>query len=153
MGEIAGMGLNVLSIFNDDVIIRANQRWGKSLEDCRMYVAGGCQEICVGREVNCRAYVYLNLVQMLNASLYPEYWNQVFKQDGLEFLPAYREETFEGFYAAVMENYRNELLMFMAKYNGFGMWWKTINPSLLFSATMQSCIEKSDGCIRGRRCI
>lgn len=143
LGEIAGMGLNVLSIFNDDVIIRANQRWGKSIEDCRMYVAGGCQEICVGREVNCRAYVYLNLVQMLNASLYPEYWNQVFKRDGLEFLPAHREETFEGFYAAVMENYRNELLMFMAKYNGFGMWWKTINPSLLFSATMISCIEKA----------
>lgn len=34
VGELAGMGLNVLSIFNDDVIIPANQKQGKSLEDC-----------------------------------------------------------------------------------------------------------------------
>lgn len=81
VGELAGMGLNVLSVFNDDVIIPANQKQGKSLEDCRLYVAGGCQEICLSNEVNSRAYTYLNLVQMLNGSLYPEYWNDVFKRD------------------------------------------------------------------------
>ncbi len=32
-----------------------------------------------GEEVNCRAYTYLNLVQMLNGSLFPEYWNTVFQ--------------------------------------------------------------------------
>lgn len=143
LGELAGMGLNVLSVFNDDVIICANRKWNKSLEDCRLYVAGGCQEICVGREVNCRAYTYLNLVQMLNGSLYPEYWNIVFQKEGLKFLPAYQEDTFESFYKVVMENYRNELNMFMERYNYFGMWWRKINPSLFFSACMSSCIEKA----------
>lgn len=143
LGELAGMGLNVLSIFNDDVIIRANRKRGKSLKDSRLYVAGGCQEICAGREVNCRAYTYLNLVQMLNGSLYPEYWDTVFQRDGLKFLPVYREDTFEAFYTTVMENYRNELNMFMKRYNDFGMWWRKINPALFFSACMPSCIEKA----------
>ncbi len=31
LGELAGMGLNVLSVFNDDVIIRANRKRGNKL--------------------------------------------------------------------------------------------------------------------------
>lgn len=143
LGELAGMGLNVLSIFNDRVIIQANRKWNKKLEDCRLYVAGGCQEICVGNEVNCRAYAYLNLVQMLNVSLYPEYWNKVFERDGVSFRPAYKEETFEGFYRAVMENYQNEINMFMNRYNEFGMQWRKSSPSLFFSAVTPSCTEKA----------
>lgn len=143
LGGLAGMGLNVLSVFNDDVIIEANRKRGKKLEDCRLYLAGGCQEICLSNEVNSRAYTYLNLVQMLNGSLFPEYWNQVFKQDGLQFIPATNARSFEEFYNIVMENYRNELNMFVRKYNEFGSWWKIINPSLFFSATMPSCTEKA----------
>lgn len=141
VGELAGMGLNVLSVFNDDVIIPANQKQGKSLEDCRLYVAGGCQEICLSNEVNSRAYTYLNLVQMLNGSLYPEYWNDVFKRDGFKFIPAANASDFEEFYHIVIENYRNELNFFVKKYNEYGSWWKIINPSLFFSATMPSCTE------------
>ncbi|MDD2970121.1 MAG: pyruvate formate lyase family protein [Lachnospiraceae bacterium] len=143
LGELAGMGLNVLSIFNDDVIINANHMRNKKLADCRMYVAGGCQEICLSNEVNSRAYTYLNLVQMLNGSLYPDYWNKVFSEDGLSFVSARKADTFEAFYDIVMDNYKNELNMFVRKYNEFGAWWKTINPSLFFSATMLSCIEKA----------
>ena len=41
----------------------------------------------------------------------------------------------------VIENYRNELNFFVKKYNEYGSWWKIINPSLFFSATMPSCTE------------
>lgn len=143
LGILSGMGLNVLSIFNDDVIIEANRRKNKKLEDCRLYVAGGCQEICLSNEVNSRAYTYLNLVQMLNGSLFPEKWNPVFAADDFSFAPAWEADSFEEFYRIVMENYCSELHMFMRKYREFGTWWKTINPCLFFSATMPSCIEKA----------
>ena len=78
---------------------------------------------------------------MLNGSLYPEYWNDVFKRDGFKFIPAANASDFEEFYHIVIENYRNELNFFVKKYNEYGSWWKIINPSLFFSATMPSCTE------------
>ena len=143
LGEVAGAGLNVLSVFHDDTIIEANRRQGKRLSDCRLYVAGGCQEICLSNEVNCRAYTYLNLVQMLNGSLFPEKWNRIFAAEGFTFQPAWKEESFEGFYRTVLANYENELRMFVERYNRFGSMWRVINPSLFFSATMESCTEKA----------
>ena len=143
VGELAALGLNVLSVFNDDVIIRANEAQGKKPEDCRLYLAGGCQEILVDHEVNSRAYTYLNLVQMLNGSLFPERWNEVFARDGFRFESACEAEDFETFYRIVMRNYQREIDFLAARYSKFGSNWKTINPSLLLSATHPSCIRKA----------
>ena len=74
LGKLAGKGSNVLSVFNDPVIIDAQKRQGKKERDCYSYLAGGCQELVLQNEVNCRANVYLNLPQMLLMQFHPENW-------------------------------------------------------------------------------
>lgn len=65
-------GCNVFSFLNDDVQIEAAVRMGKTLADARMYSAGGCQEpILDNCEFNSRAFVYINLPQLINAILDP----------------------------------------------------------------------------------
>ncbi len=65
VAELAASGQNGLAIFNDDVIIAANEKAGKALRDCRLYVGGGCQEnVLENTEQNSRATIYLNLLQM-----------------------------------------------------------------------------------------
>lgn len=141
LARIAGMGMNVLSIFNDDVIIQAQYKRGKSIEDSRLYLAGGCQEITLSNEVNCRAYAYLNLAQMLQPSLFPEKWERVYSAENIKFAPAWEADTFEEFYHLFLANFKLQVQAFEARFNYFGNFWKTINPCLLFSATMIECID------------
>ncbi len=78
-------GDNSLSLFNDDVIIAANIREGKAVEDCRLYVGGGCQEnLLENTEVNSRATIYLNLAQVLRMGLFPEEWAWFTAREGLQ---------------------------------------------------------------------
>ena len=66
LGKIIAKGKNVLSIFNDEILIPANVRQGKELADARLYVAGGCQEPLLSEtEINCRAYIYVSLPKLL----------------------------------------------------------------------------------------
>lgn len=59
-------GNNNVCVFNDEVIICANQKAGKALEDARLYVAGGCQEnILAECEQNSRATVYMSCLPAL----------------------------------------------------------------------------------------
>lgn len=143
LGKVAGSGLNVLSVFNDEVIIPANRKRGKELEDCRLYQAGGCQELVVDQEVNCRAYVYINLPQMLQPSLFPEKWGKIYEPEQLRFVPAWKAESFEEFYRLFLQNMRMQTEALARRYASFGSKWRTINPAPLFSATMKACIEQA----------
>lgn len=143
LSRVAGAGLNVLSIFNDEVIIAANAKRGKAIEDCRLYQAGGCQELVVDREVNCRAYVYLNLPKMLAPSLFPEEWEAVYAPEQLRFAPAWRAESFEEFYRLFLANLRLQTEALARRYSAFGQTWRVIDPAPLFSATLPDCIESA----------
>lgn len=143
LGKVAASGMNVLSVFNDEVVIPANRKRGKDLEDCRLYLAGGCQELVVDQEVNCRAYVYINLPEMLQPSLFPEKWEEIYRPEQLRFIPAWKAETFEDFYRFFLMNLRMQTEALARRYSSFGAYWRTINPVPLFSATMKSCLENA----------
>jgi formate C-acetyltransferase len=87
LSELTLSGCNALAIFNDEVIIPANVRMGKALEDCRLYVGGGCQEnLLENTEINSRATVYLNLAQVLLTGFFPEKWSFFSEREGLRLL-------------------------------------------------------------------
>jgi formate C-acetyltransferase len=66
-------GHNVFALQNDDVLIPALVRHGKSVQDARLYVNGGCQEtICEGTEHSAGAYYYFNLPRVLDLCLLGE---------------------------------------------------------------------------------
>ena len=142
LGNLAGMGTNVLSVFNDKVLIDAQVKAGKQTGDARLYLAGGCQEPTLSNELNSRAYVYLSLPTMLNAAIFPEQQSKLYSDAEIDFMPAYKADTFTQFYEMAMYNFNAQMLYIASKYNHFGRYWVKVNPCPLYSATMEGCIEK-----------
>lgn len=148
IAEIAALGRNALTILNDEVLIEAHHKIGKKLEDCRLYLAGGCQEPVLSNECNNRAFMYLNLPQLLNGMLFPkelDFWTR----EQIMLCRPDQEKTFEGFYESVIYNLSQFLFACAGHYNRFEQIWAEINPMPLFSATMDSCIEKKKDISRG----
>lgn len=65
LASLMRTGNNNLIIENDDYIIPMFERMGLSPEDARTYVGNGCQEVICANQLHSRAFVYLNLVQVL----------------------------------------------------------------------------------------
>lgn len=143
LGEVAAAGTNVLSVFNDAVIIKAQQQAGKDLHSARLYLAGGCQEPTLSNELNSRAYVYLNLAAMLDVSLFPETWQPILKRDEIDIMPACKRDTFAAFYKDMIYNLSTQMHAFARAFNGFGREWPVTNPCPLYSAFMEGCVESA----------
>lgn len=142
LGKLAGKGSNVLSVFNDSVIIEAHVAKGKRREDCNLYLAGGCQEIVIHREVNCRAHVYVNLPQLLLIQLAPEKWEFI-KTDGIYLTPVFSAADFDAFYDRALFNFTVILQGMTCGFNRFEGRWRDYNPCPMFSSTMEDCIENA----------
>ena len=140
VAQIAASGKNVLSIFNDKVLIESHVRMGKSLEDSRLYLAGGCQEPVLHNEVNSRAFLYLNLPQLMGAMLFPKRWT-LWEREGIKPLSLRTAGSFEQFYERFMFNFARVISAFAARYQGFEQLWQRVNPCPMFSATMVDCID------------
>lgn len=141
IGALAAKGSNVLSIFNDEVLIKAHVRMGKELEDSRLYVSGGCQEpVLAETEFNSRAFCYLNPSQYLLMMLFKEKWS-FFEKEGIVPIGLEDAENFEEFYRRVFYNLRLIINAITFRYNGFERRWKSYNPCPFFSSTITGCIE------------
>lgn len=142
LARIAGRGKNVLSIFNDEVLIPAQVRQGKELQDSRLYVAGGCQEPVLSEtEVNCRAYIYMSLPKLLLLTLgvgEEGFW----EHEGLEPVQADSCRDFEEFYACFLGKARQIVHRVTGYFNEWEREWYGYNPCPLYSATITGCIEK-----------
>lgn len=141
LGRLAGKGSNVLSIFNDPVIIKSHTLAHKKEEDCYHYLAGGCQEITLQNEVNCRAYAYVNLPQMLLLQFHPEQWGFM-KKDNIFLTPVLSSFDFEEFYRRFLFNYTALFQGISMGYNRFEGRWRDYNPCPLFSLMMDPCVER-----------
>ena len=140
VGKLAQKGGNVLSIFNDDVVIAAHVAQGKAPEDCNLYLAGGCQEIVVHGEVNCRAFVYVNLPQLLTAQLMADDFAFLWAE-GAPPVPLDSAPDFDRFFERFEGNLALMLQSLASCFNRFEGRWRTYNPCPLFSATMPGCVE------------
>lgn len=128
LSGLVAQGSNAVVILNDDVIIPANVRQGKAVEDCRLYVGGGCQETLLQNcEVHSRATVWFNL---------PGTLLRVMRQRG-------DAVSFEVFYQAFLVELRRlcEGVARSRSANEKDGW--TINPCPLHSATLDGCVAKA----------
>ncbi len=135
---------NVMAIFNDDVIVAANVRAGKAVEDARLYVGGGCQEnVLQNTEISSRASIYLNLAHVLLMGFFPEQWAEYASSAGVAIEPYAGSETFEEFRRRFLANLRavhDEHVETRNATEREGGWY---NPCPLHSATMDDCIERA----------
>lgn len=149
LGNLAATGSNVLSIFNDDVLIQAHVKEGKRLEDSRLYVAGGCQEpLLANTENNCRAYAYINLPQLLNMTLFPDEWD-FWRKEGIEVKRVDSCDSFEEFYSNFISNVKSASKKLASRFNEYEKQWWEYNPCPIYSSTIDDCIEKAKDVTEG----
>ncbi len=137
-------GHNHFALLNDEVLIPACVRAGKTEAEARLYVNGGCQEtICEGVEHSAGAYYYLNMARVLDLTLQPLADGAEVPADLVDTLPAVIEAapTFEAFY----QRYRETLFRTMAAgaswLQELGRDWSDRHPCPWFSTTLDGCIE------------
>ena len=136
-------GDNAFAIFNDDVVIPANARMGKALEDARLYVGGGCQEnVLENGEVNSRATIYLNLLDVFLLGFFPDKWTFFFERAGIE--PARYDPcaAYEELHTAFLANLKAVVDAHIAERNRTEKEGVRFNPCPLHSSMLDDCLAK-----------
>lgn len=137
-------GLNNICILNDDVLINANHKMGKALADCRLYVAGGCQEnIIASCEQNARATYYMNMLPALFCGWGDPTWDgflRRFCKEEIRFFTA--EDDFEDIYQKTLHNLRIHVTAQINMKNISEARSLDWCASPAHSALLQNCIEK-----------
>ncbi len=144
LAAFAASGANVLSIFNDDVLIPAYLRRGKAVADCRLYVGGGCQEnILQNCAVHSRATMWLNLCGVLNATLFPERSAALAAAGGPSLAAGGEAPDFSTCYKTFLGNLRTVAAHIAAARTANEADGWRVNPCPLHSATLDDCIERA----------
>jgi formate C-acetyltransferase len=137
-------GQNNYVMLNDDVLIPGQIQNGKTAEEARLYVNGGCQEIMVeGVEHTAGAYYYLSLPRVLDLCFSPFTGEAPGAgPDTLAALPKVIEKagTFEAFYRRFMDELKKLLTLHLGWRRELGRNWRNIHPCPLLSATLEGCI-------------
>lgn len=136
-------GHNVFSLENDDVLVPANVKMGKTLEEARLYVNGGCQETIVeGVEHSAGGYYYFNLPRVIDFCLSPF---PDADADTSQHLPSVigHAETFESFYEQFMQSLKHTIGLGAAWMKELGEKWRDIHPCPLFSSGLAGCVENA----------
>ena len=141
-------GHNVFALQNDDVLIPAQVRHGKTLADARAYVNGGCQEtICEGVEHSAGAYYYLNLARVLDLFLLGDPPALPLAETSPEAAAAIpipvQADDFETFYSRWIAALDGIIACGASLRTRAAAHWDEVNPSPLYSATLAGCIEQA----------
>jgi formate C-acetyltransferase len=151
--RLAGLnaaGRNVVAVFNDDVLVEANRRMGKAVEDCRLYVSGGCQEnVLQNTEINSRASIYLNLAQVFLMGFFPERWADYTGEGGIEPQTYDDAQSYPEFHRRFLGNLEAVVGERIAARNHTEKegWW--YNPCPLHSSALDDCIENARDMLDG----
>jgi formate C-acetyltransferase len=146
IGQKLQSGHNHFALLNDDVLIPALVRAGRSERDARLYVNGGCQEpIVEGVEHSAGAYYYFNMPRVLELCLRPD----LLPDDGMppDAWAAIRRDIapaggFEAFYGLFMSALKAMIGLGARWRVAVGRHWPAIHPCPLFSATLWDCVEQ-----------
>ncbi len=138
-------GHNHFAFLNDDVLIPALMRHGKSLEDARNYVNGGCQEtIAEGTEHSAGAFFYLGLPEVFHCFLTR---GKTLTDGGRAklacFMPDYAPDaaTFEDLYNATLRMFGTLMQRATALSGVLGANFHAYHPCPLFSVSLAGCVE------------
>lgn len=143
-------GHNNYALLNDDVLIPAIVRAGKTPAEARRYVNGGCQETIVeGVEHSAGAYYYFNMAGALDLCFQPprageellECYNG--KNGSKGAIPPVIQEAanFESFYNQFMNGMTRAIAAGAVWRRILGSTWSEIHPCPFFSSTLDGCIH------------
>ena len=143
-------GHNHFALLNDDVLIPAIIRSGKTLAEARRYVNGGCQETIVeGVEHSAGAYYYFNMAGVLDLCFQPPLASAEllsrYRPEGDSkgaIPPVIREaENFEAFYSQFFEGLTRAMAAGAEWRRLLAGGWSEIHPCPFFSSTLDGCLR------------
>ncbi|HEY3417053.1 MAG TPA: pyruvate formate lyase family protein [Armatimonadota bacterium] len=139
-------GHNHFALLNDEVLIPALERAGKTEAEARLYVNGGCQEpMAEGVEHSAGAYYYLNMPRVLDLALRPDVLPEGFTPKAGEALPTPIRDAadFDDFYRRFFAELENTIRTGArwAVTLGHEQW--RVHPCPFFSTTLAGCIDKA----------
>ncbi len=143
-------GASVILYQNDDAVIPALIRSGKTVAEARDYIVTGCWGIqCNGVE-KFDGGAYVNMLKPFEYSLHRK--TDKMKETGMTFRLLDGAESFEEVYSITLENI-NVLFEERARITRMGgNIWNLVDPLPLFSATLADCIKnKKDYTAGGAR--
>ncbi len=137
-------GHNNFALMNDDILIPALVRAGKTEREARLYVNGGCQEpITEGVEHSAGAYYWINLPRLLDLCLRPT--DETLPQWAADVLPqpVGAHADFEAFYEKCREQILRTINIGAEWRVAVGKLQPRINPCPLFSASLEGCVDNA----------
>ena len=140
-------GHNVIALHNDDVLIPALVRHGRSERDARRYVNGGCQETMVeGVEHSAGAFYYFHMPRVLDLCLLGDDGKAGSEDDAeqaVASVPSLIDDAadFEAFYGQVLGRIESTMSAAARWMKSAGSRWGQINPCPFFSSGIEGCIE------------
>ena len=131
-------GISTVLLVNDESLIPALVRGGRSLSEARDYRVTGCWGIATNQEKYDHGD-YFNLLKPFEYSIHNLY--DKMKTVGIEFLTLDGSESFEELYSRTLRNIERLLdEKLRIKRQGGGIWYK-VDRLPIFSSTLEGCIE------------
>ncbi len=133
-------GRNVVDVLNDDLLIPAQIKAGKSPAHAENYAAGGCWEVILeGAEHSAGANCYLSLGRIMAFSIHSE--PEIEAALGIPFkkLDSDPDATFDDVFSIYAENVRAAITDICTTIGESGKVWHNVNPCPFFSSPM--CLQ------------
>ena len=133
-------GRNVIGLLNDEVLIPALLKNGKTPHDASGYVAGGCWEVIAeGTEHSEGANCYFSLGRAMDLTIHHD--PELLKELGLDFKQPDSASSFQEFLDCCMDNVKTALKKMLETIAECGSVWPEVNPCPFFSACLDTCAE------------
>jgi len=149
LAELMLSGNNNLVVENDDYIIPMFLKMGLSPEDARAYVGNGCQEVICPNQLHSRAFVYINIVQVLldTLRLAPEMMNDNEKK--VYQYGQFKIITFAELMDSYLKNLRSYIRVIAETFLPYERVHHLINPEPMLSAFTADCMGRGQDMTEG----
>jgi len=135
-------GRTSMVLINDDVAVRAVEKYGKSKEDAYDYLLIGCYEPAIeGREIACNMSIKINLAKPVELVLYNGCDPISGDFIGIDTGDPNSFESFYDFFCAYQEQLRYQVGLAISSIKAYEPYWPEINPSPLLSSTFVDCVR------------
>lgn len=133
-------GRGVYSLLNDDCIVAALQKDGKTLEDAREYSCTGCWDLVVDSREDNAGGNYFSLARIMEATIHDD--DETIRRAGVTMRRIDDAGNFDEVYDVVLKNTLGVLRGMMEMEGKYGQLWSKAAPGPLNSACSLDCLEK-----------
>ncbi len=137
-------GGNNLVVENDDYIVPMFERMGLEPRDARRYIGGGCQEVICPNQMHSRAFVYLNLPQILLDTIRYGYGKGEVPAAAAKIYRygSFQYGNFDEFYQAYLLNLRSYIQVIAEEFRPYEEKHGQLNQVPLLSSLAGDCVPK-----------